>query len=109
MAATGRRDEDRGMSDDQCPVHDAICGCAMYSDQQKGGKHFPDCPRGQAKWTCELSPYETGVCPGCGQPVVMAQCDVTVAGGPVERIDGRWMCRTIGCKYGEPEMRNGAA
>jgi hypothetical protein len=50
----------------------------------------------------ERSPYETGVCPACGEQVAFARIDVTLAAGPVEYISGRWMCRTVGCRYGLP-------
>jgi len=50
----------------------------------------------------ERSPYETGVCPGCGERVEFQQLDVSQPGGPVEKVSGRWQCRTPGCKYGEP-------
>ena len=53
----------------------------------------------------EMSPYETGVCPSCGQRVQFQELDITKPGGYRETISGRWQCRTVGCKYGEPEMR----
>ena len=37
---------------DECPFHDTICGCPMYSRRQKGGPHFPDCRRGKARCAC---------------------------------------------------------
>lgn len=48
------------------------------------------------------SPYETGVCPECGRLVEIEWVDATMPGGYVERVPGRWACRTVGCKYGEP-------
>ena len=47
-------------------------------------------------------PYETGVCPECGRLVEIEWVDATAPGGYVDRVPGRWLCRTVGCKYGEP-------
>jgi hypothetical protein len=53
-----------------------------------------------------MTPYQTGVCPACEQPVQFAECDISVPPGAyVETIRGRWICRTAGCRYGEPDTR----
>lgn len=56
-----------------------------------------------------MTPYQTGVCPACEQPVTFQELDSTQPGGYRETVSGRWICRTIGCKYGEPAIANGAA
>jgi len=50
----------------------------------------------------EQSPYDTELCPECKQHVEFAWHDVSKPEGYSERVKGRWLCRTVGCKYGEP-------